>query len=312
LGEGWRLLATAKGEAFEAPILPEAPIAPPEHDQVVFYKALHDAGLGYGPAFQGVIGAQRDGDHAVGLVRLPETAGSARGLLAHPALLDACLQTLTLLRDPDAPLRVPTGVARARFGTSPVEGELVVKAQRRVSPSGEAVADLWVWSRAGVWVAALEGVALRPVAGARDALDGVMLSVVWEELAAPPPPSGTPGRFVLVAGGSVSSSLGARLGANLSAAGAAVTLLTGLHPEDPDALGQMLTPHLNGARAVVNLFALDAVEPEDLAEEQVHTVGRAGWAGAGRFTGAGVGPAEAGPLGVPARTAAAALVPVGT
>jgi acyl transferase domain-containing protein/acyl-CoA synthetase (AMP-forming)/AMP-acid ligase II/acyl carrier protein len=280
LGEGWRLLATAKGVAFEAPSPPAPPPAPPEHDRVLFYKALHDAGLRYGPAFQGLVGAARAGDRAFGLVRLPETAGSARGLAAHPALLDACLQTLTLFRDPDGPLMVPTGLQRARFGPNAPTGELVVEAQRRVSSSGAPVADLWVWDRAGAWVAALEGVGMGAVAGAKDSLDGVMLSVVWEELNAQTPPLAEPGRFVLVAGGGASAGLGARLGANLTAAGAAVTLLTGLNPEDPDALGQILTPHLAGARAVVNLFALDAEEPEELAEERVHSLGRAGWAGA--------------------------------
>ncbi|MCK6520255.1 acyltransferase domain-containing protein, partial [Myxococcota bacterium] len=284
VGEGWRLLTTAMGLPAEAPPTRAAPAAPPPHDAEAFYEALHDAGLSYGPAFRGVLGARREGDRAFGLVRLPERAGSARGFLAHPALLDACLQTLTLLKDPDAPLMVPTGLRRARLGAAPARGALVVEAQRRRSPEGEALADVWAWDDAGALVAALDGVTLGPLTGASDPLDGVILSVTWEEHSPKAPPTATPGRLVLAAGaaGSASAAFAARLAPSLRAAGATVTTLDALAPEDPDALAQTLTPHLDGARALVNLLALDAEEPEDLGDDPAR-LGRAAWAGAVHF-----------------------------
>ncbi|WP_158828214.1 SDR family NAD(P)-dependent oxidoreductase, partial [Streptomyces sp. NRRL S-118] len=56
------------------------------------YSHLADIGYGYGPAFQGVRAAWRDGDRCYAEVALPESAGGgAHGV--HPALFDAVLQS---------------------------------------------------------------------------------------------------------------------------------------------------------------------------------------------------------------------------
>ncbi|MFF8452871.1 polyketide synthase dehydratase domain-containing protein, partial [Streptomyces leeuwenhoekii] len=62
------------------------------------YDRLAGAGFVYGPVFQGLCAAWRDGDDVVAEVRLPdEGLADVAGFGVHPALLDAAVQTVTLL-----------------------------------------------------------------------------------------------------------------------------------------------------------------------------------------------------------------------
>ena len=56
-----------------------------------FYERLAAAGLGYGPAFQGLRAVWRRGEEVFAEVALPEGAAAVEGLGLHPALLDAAL-----------------------------------------------------------------------------------------------------------------------------------------------------------------------------------------------------------------------------
>ncbi|MGX7673925.1 type I polyketide synthase [Plantactinospora sp. DSM 117369] len=61
------------------------------------YETLADAGLGYGPTFQGLRAAWRRGDEILAEVRLPdELHADAARYRVHPALLDAALHALGL------------------------------------------------------------------------------------------------------------------------------------------------------------------------------------------------------------------------
>ncbi|KIF73251.1 hypothetical protein QR77_03255, partial [Streptomyces sp. 150FB] len=62
-------------------------------DVAGFYDRLADAGYGYGPAFQGLRAAWRDGDDFYAEVA-SAPAEDATGFLVHPALLDAALHVL--------------------------------------------------------------------------------------------------------------------------------------------------------------------------------------------------------------------------
>ncbi|MFF7656867.1 SDR family NAD(P)-dependent oxidoreductase [Streptomyces sp. NPDC007983] len=62
------------------------------------YEALADAGLAYGPLFQGLKAAWRRGDEMFAEVVLP---GAADRFGLHPALLDAALHAIPLLSDDD-------------------------------------------------------------------------------------------------------------------------------------------------------------------------------------------------------------------
>ncbi|WP_207401249.1 acyltransferase domain-containing protein, partial [Actinomadura roseirufa] len=65
------------------------------------YERAADAGYGYGPAFQGLRAAWRDGDDVLAEVTLPEEAGRPGGFGVHPALLDAALHATLLAGRPD-------------------------------------------------------------------------------------------------------------------------------------------------------------------------------------------------------------------
>ncbi|MBC3989122.1 SDR family NAD(P)-dependent oxidoreductase [Streptomyces sp. AC563] len=85
-------------------------------DVTEFYAQAEAAGYGYGPAFQGLEAAWRQGSEVFAEITLPEAAGKRDGYGIHPALLDAALQPSLLMEQPegdDGGLRLPfawTGV----------------------------------------------------------------------------------------------------------------------------------------------------------------------------------------------------------
>ncbi len=62
-----------------------------------FYESIADAGYSYGPAFRSLTGAWHRGDELFAEVRLSDEA-SDKGFLLHPALFDAALHGIGLLR----------------------------------------------------------------------------------------------------------------------------------------------------------------------------------------------------------------------
>ncbi|MGH3381298.1 MAG: beta-ketoacyl synthase N-terminal-like domain-containing protein, partial [Actinoallomurus sp.] len=70
------------------------------------YERAAAAGYGYGPAFQGVRAAWRDGRDLLAEVVLPEAAGEPGGFGIHPALLDAALHPALLGDEPGTDGRV--------------------------------------------------------------------------------------------------------------------------------------------------------------------------------------------------------------
>ena len=92
------LLAAADAEDLQTPSLGAWP--PPDAQEVDvedFYEVLAEAGYRYGPAFQGLRAAWRDGDAWLAEVSLEEAQQSnAAGFCAHPALIDAALHTALL------------------------------------------------------------------------------------------------------------------------------------------------------------------------------------------------------------------------
>ncbi|MGK4000974.1 SDR family NAD(P)-dependent oxidoreductase [Sorangium sp. So ce1036] len=69
-------------------------------DLTGFYERLHDRGLQYGPAFQGLVELSRRDGTFYGRVVLPEAvAGDAEAYNIHPALLDAALHTMVAAFD---------------------------------------------------------------------------------------------------------------------------------------------------------------------------------------------------------------------
>ncbi|WP_046568138.1 type I polyketide synthase, partial [Micromonospora sp. HK10] len=135
-------------------------------DVDALYAGFADAGVDYGPAFQGVRAAWRDGDTVHAEVVLPEQL-SSRGYGIHPALLDAALHPLALLPLGDG-VRLPfawTGVTLHATGATTL--------RVRVSAAGTDTVRLLATDPAGVEVVSVAALTVRPAAlgdagGSRD------------------------------------------------------------------------------------------------------------------------------------------------
>ncbi|WP_445030349.1 SDR family NAD(P)-dependent oxidoreductase [Streptomyces sp. SAS_270] len=130
------------------------------------YEGLAQAGLEYGPVFQGLTAAWRSGEEIYAEVALPEdTAVDKFGM--HPALLDACLHAIGLREGgDDRSARLPfawTGVSFHASGATRVRLKLTFK--------GEAVA-LTVADGAGRPVASVESLVLREISAEQLAAAG--------------------------------------------------------------------------------------------------------------------------------------------
>jgi acyl transferase domain-containing protein/thioesterase domain-containing protein/acyl carrier protein len=127
---------------------------PPEGAEAVdltgAYAALADAGLAYGPAFQGVDAVWRRGDDVFAEVRLPASHASEAGRFGlHPALFDAALHAPVLAGSADtSTLRVPyawSGVSLHASGATELRVRVASTGPDTVSltladPSGRLVA----------------------------------------------------------------------------------------------------------------------------------------------------------------------------
>ncbi|MFI0780276.1 SDR family NAD(P)-dependent oxidoreductase, partial [Streptomyces sp. NPDC021212] len=146
-----------------------------------FYTGLAESGYGYGPAFQGLRAAWRQGDTVFAEVQLPEAVREEAGSYTiHPALLDAACQALGFVTDGsgDSAVKMPfawSGVSVHASGAS----ELRV----RLTRTGPETVTFAVADTTGRPVASVGSLVMRPVAAGVPRLtrDGLH-EVVWDEL----------------------------------------------------------------------------------------------------------------------------------
>ncbi|MBP2706925.1 SDR family NAD(P)-dependent oxidoreductase [Microbispora sp. RL4-1S] len=164
--EGWTTHATGflttgflAGDAG-APDLPETATAPPGGGEPIpldgLYDRLADAGLRYGPAFQGLAGAARHGDDVVAEVRLDGVDPGGFGV--HPALLDAALHAIGAAGLFDETVRLPFAVSGARLHAVGA-GALRV----RLTRVGDGAVRLAAFDGSGAPVLTIDELAFRPV-----------------------------------------------------------------------------------------------------------------------------------------------------
>ncbi|MEV0430986.1 SDR family NAD(P)-dependent oxidoreductase, partial [Micromonospora sp. NPDC050495] len=149
----WRVIATGTLTARGGPAAEREPEPWPPADATAvdvsdLYATLAEAGVDYGPAFQGLRAAWRAGDTVHAEVRLPDEVTSS-GYGIHPALLDAALHPLALTAG-DGGTRLPfawSGVAlhatdattlRVRFRQ--VDADVV--SVHATDPAGAPVIDI--------------------------------------------------------------------------------------------------------------------------------------------------------------------------
>nr|WP_218952153.1 type I polyketide synthase [Amycolatopsis anabasis] len=164
---------------FAFPVWPPEDAEPVDVDGV--YPALADAGLGYGPVFQGLRAAWRRGEEVFAEVALPEPAREdAERFGVHPALLDSALHALAAGAD-EGPPRLPfswTGVTLFASGATSL--------RVRLTPNGDGV-TLEAADETGAPVAAVESLIARPVAADRLRAAGhrSLFRLAWTPVAAP-------------------------------------------------------------------------------------------------------------------------------
>ncbi|MFP3992825.1 polyketide synthase dehydratase domain-containing protein, partial [Streptomyces sp. E11-3] len=142
-----------------------------------FYEEFTQAGAAYGPVFQGLTAAWRDGADLYAEVSLADQAAAARFGL-HPAVLDAALHTVALTGAFDGPV-LPFAWSDVRLhavGASDVRVRLT-------SSGGEGV-SLDVTDSTGQPVVSVGSLVLRPIsaeqlAAARSASGGGLYRVAW-------------------------------------------------------------------------------------------------------------------------------------
>ncbi|MEU4898936.1 SDR family NAD(P)-dependent oxidoreductase, partial [Streptomyces sp. NPDC044780] len=149
-------------------------------DTTGLYDELAEAGLEYGPLFQGLQGAWQSGDEIFTEVRLPEGA-DATGFALHPALLDAALHGAGLGRS--------VGRHGLPFSWTRVVLHAVGASELRVrlSPTGSDAVSVRAVDVTGRAVASVESLALRPASTEQPAdavpavSPGSLFDVEWAE-----------------------------------------------------------------------------------------------------------------------------------
>ncbi|MGK5728286.1 SDR family NAD(P)-dependent oxidoreductase [Streptomyces sp. URMC 124] len=123
------------------------------------YAGLAAQGYGYGPAFQALRAAWRDGDDICAEVALdPATAAEATGFGLHPALLDAALHAADLGQQARPEVLVPFAWTDVRLHAV---GATAVRV--RISRDGKDTLSLRLADATGAPVATIGGLTSRPV-----------------------------------------------------------------------------------------------------------------------------------------------------
>ncbi|RLV10397.1 polyketide synthase [Streptomyces griseocarneus] len=165
------------------------------------YEGLAEAGLAYGPVFQGLKSAWRLGDEVFAELELPEEAAADASLFGlHPALLDSALHAVGLggLIDGEDGARLPfawSGVSLHAVGASTL--------RVRLAATGTDGVSLAVADGTGRAVLSVDSLVLRPVSveqisgAARGTRQDSLFRLDWAELSAPASTS-TDGRWALL------------------------------------------------------------------------------------------------------------------
>ncbi len=195
--EPWRLHAEARLEAAATAAEPEPLVevrgrcASGALDASVFYARLAERGLPFGERLRGVVDVVRGDGESLATIQAPAgVAREAGRYVFHPALLDACLQTVAAAVPDDGgqSLFMPVAIGEVSVASSP-PARLLAHARVRPHATGAALlAEVTVRSEGGVPLARVSGVLLKKADAAAlarlaggDPLDGLTYEVNWHE-----------------------------------------------------------------------------------------------------------------------------------
>ena len=156
-------------------------------DIEAFYDLAAEAGLDYGPAFQGLEAAWRSGEEIYAEVSLaPEQVSEAQRFGIHPALLDAALHPGLLNADPGEGMVLPFSFG----GVSLHEVRGPSSLRVRVRPEGESL-GFEIADQDGLLVASIKALSLRAVDPAQLKLPSkepdLLFRLDWERQELPEP-----------------------------------------------------------------------------------------------------------------------------
>ncbi|MEO1459720.1 MAG: acyltransferase domain-containing protein, partial [Pseudomonadota bacterium] len=172
---GWRVSATARAHAAEAPA-PFDPLADAQPlDDAALAVRLDLPGLAFGPSFRLLCGVALG---AAGARGTAQAAAPAPGHRLHPALIDAGLQ-LASLAAPQA-LYLPVGADHMAFAPG-APGAVLLEARLRDTPGETLTADIRYLAADGTllgWIEAARFLRVRADAGSTAAAE--IYETVWE------------------------------------------------------------------------------------------------------------------------------------
>ncbi|MDQ0585331.1 sulfolipid-1 biosynthesis phthioceranic/hydroxyphthioceranic acid synthase [Streptomyces rishiriensis] len=164
---------------------------------------LNERGIQYGPAFQGAVAAHRDaaegGQSVLAEVTLPSQLRSGNdGFLVHPALLDACFQSVAALPavagDGEGGLLLPLEVQRLQLWSS-AGGAGYCHVRLRSSDSNRVIADVRLTDKYGAVLLTVDGLVMGTHASGEENADQLLnerlLTIAWQQQE-PPEPTGRP------------------------------------------------------------------------------------------------------------------------
>jgi len=225
-----------------------------------FYDRIRDLGMNFGPTFRGIRGLLLGDAESLAHVIVPNlTPDDLAGYGIHPAILDACLQSLAgLLPDDNADLYLPVGLERfARYRDA--GGELWAHARLRASDElkpGSLTVDVSILDPNGV-VAEAEGLELHRAARKPPARRDGLFELQWHPTP-PADPMEIDGDWLVLGD---RNGTGGMLADQLRQFGARCTVLN--RPAD---LQAAVTER--PLRGVIHLWALDAPATELLTGSQ--------------------------------------------
>ncbi len=238
--------------------------------------SFRDVGLGYGPAFQGVVSMRAQGRESLGRIRLPAAAGSAEPFQVHPALLDACFQQagVLLLRNGFFGTYLPVGATRVVW-RKPVGSETECHVVLRPgAPDRPASLDLRLFDATGLARLEIRGLAL--VRASREAIQraigagGELLHEVSWVAGEAPPGGRIPGSVLVLDGGGLGEELTARLGD--AGVPCAVVPSAELEASDAAVLRDRMESLPQPLSVVVHLAALEGADVRAFSEARQRTI----------------------------------------
>ncbi len=239
-------------------------------------KFFDMAGIQYGPAFTGLTAVytpERTVSSVLAEVALPREIRSQQAAYGtHPALLDACFQSV--IAHPDVQgasgggLMLPLGVRRLRAYSSTRTAHYCFMQVTSADTAG-VEADLDVLDEHGTVLLAVQGLRLGTGLsehGRRDrVLNERLLAIDWQQRELPEVQDATDGAWLLVSTSTTADVIATQLTDALKTAGAESTTMAWPQNADHEGNAETLVSHLNsgGYRGVVVLTGPKNGNPED-------------------------------------------------